>query len=439
MSNETVKVMVRCRPLNSSEKAKKCNTSVSIDNDTNQIVLKKPGEDIVEKDFSYDYVFGPATPQPQIYEESAFSLVESVVEGYNGTIFAYGQTGCGKTHTMIGDPSSDEGKGIIPRTFEHIIAVIESTKDKQFLVRVSFIEIYNEEVHDLLSKDVKARYELKESPEKGVFIKDLNQMVVHSVSEMEKYLNLGNKSRSTGETLMNNTSSRSHCIFTLYIENSVEAKIRAGKLNLVDLAGSERQSKTQATGDRLKEAQKINLSLSALGNVISALVDGKSSHIPYRDSKLTRLLQDSLGGNTKTIMIANVSPADYNYDETLSTLRYASRAKFIKNKPKINEDPKDALLREYSDEIRKLKELLERQGGSIEQPLELSSNKSFHKQGSGVYRERENHLNAELQAREEAFLEEKSQREKLEKLMNDMMNGKSQENTAETVEMKKYK
>lgn len=139
-------------------------------------------------------------------------------------------------------------------------------------------------------------------------------------------------------------------------------RFKAGKLNLVDLAGSERQSKTQATGIRLKEAVKINLSLSALGNVISALVDGRQTHIPYRDSKLTRLLQDSLGGNTKTVMIAAISPADYNLDETLSTLRYASRAKDIKNKPRVNEDPKDALLKQYEDEIRRLKEMLEKGG-----------------------------------------------------------------------------
>merc|ERR1719159_1835136 len=159
---------------------------------------------------------------------------------------------------------------------------------------------------------------------------------------------------------MNSESSRSHSIFTMTIEQacvdaSGEEHIRVGKLNMVDLAGSERQSKTGATGERLKEATKINLSLSALGNVISALVDGKSSHIPYRDSKLTRLLQDSLGGNTKTVMVANLGPADWNYDETLSTLRYANRAKNIKNKPKINEDPKDAMLREFQEEIARLK------------------------------------------------------------------------------------
>ncbi len=198
-----------------------------------------------------------------------------------------------------------------------------------------------------------------------MFIKDLNQVIVKSAEEMDRYMNFGTASRSVAETAMNSTSSRSHCIFSIYIEASMidekgNERFTAGKLNLVDLAGSERQSKTQATGDRLKEATKINLSLSALGNVISALVDGKSTHIPYRDSKLTRLLQDSLGGNTKTIMIAAVSPADYNYDETLSTLRYASRAKQIKNQPKVNEDPKDALLKEYANEIKKLKELLQR-------------------------------------------------------------------------------
>ena len=179
----------------------------------------------------------------------------------------------------------------------------------------------------------------------------------------------GKKNRSVGATAMNAGSSRSHAIFTIIVEccdstGTVRTgeHITVGKLNLVDLAGSERQSKTQATGDRLKEATKINLSLSALGNVISALVDGKSQHIPYRDSKLTRLLQDSLGGNTKTVMCANCGPAGYNYDETVSTLRYANRAKNIKNKPKINEDPKDAMLREFQDEIARLKAQLQGKG-----------------------------------------------------------------------------
>merc|ERR1719454_302387 len=172
---------------------------------------------------------------------------------------------------------------------------------------------------------------------------------------------------------MNQDSSRSHSIFTIVIETSEvgadgKPHIRAGKLNLVDLAGSERQGKTGATGERLKEATKINLSLSALGNCISALVDGKSSHVPFRDSKLTRMLEDSLGGNTKTCMIATCGPADYNYDETLSTLRYANRAKNIKNKPKINEDPKDAMLREFQEEIARLRAKLAQSGGGASPP-----------------------------------------------------------------------
>ena len=181
----------------------------------------------------------------------------------------------------------------------------------------------------------------------------------------------GTSNRKTASTNMNQDSSRSHSLFTIYIETGEdvdgEQRIKAGKLNLVDLAGSERSSKTGATGQTLKEGIKINLSLTALGNVISTLVDGKSTHVPYRDSKLTRLLQDSLGGNTKTVMIAALSPADYNYEETFSTLRYAARAKAIKNKPKVNEDPKDALLKQYEDEIKNLKAMLQEMntGGSI--------------------------------------------------------------------------
>jgi hypothetical protein len=197
---------------------------------------------------------------------------------------------------------------------------------------------------------------------------DISLHPVHNTAACETLMIRGWNHRATGATLMNEDSSRSHSIFTINVEMMDTAgsnqHIRKGKLNLVDLAGSERQAKTMATGDRLKEATKINLSLSALGNVISALVDGKSKHIPYRDSKLTRLLQDSLGGNTKTMMVACLSPADNNYDETISTLRYANRAKNIKNKPKINEDPKDAMLREYQDEIQKLKSMLENQDGS---------------------------------------------------------------------------
>lgn len=234
---------------------------------------------------------------------------------------------------MVGDYGEEDTKGIIPKAFSHIFGYIDSSEDDtKFLVRCSYLEIYNESILDLLGNDHDAKHEVKEDPDKGIYVNNLTNVIVKSIPEIEKIMNAGMRHRKVGQTAMNDQSSRSHSIFTIYIETSVmlpdgNQKIKAGKLNLVDLAGSERQSKTKAEGTRLKEAQKINLSLSALGNVISALVDGKSKHIPYRDSKLTRLLQDSLGGNTKTVMIAAVSPADYNYDETLSTLRYASRAK----------------------------------------------------------------------------------------------------------------
>eukprot|EP00826_Nyctotherus_ovalis_P052269 TRINITY_DN6603_c0_g1_i4.p1 TRINITY_DN6603_c0_g1~~TRINITY_DN6603_c0_g1_i4.p1 ORF type:complete len:681 (+),score=237.15 TRINITY_DN6603_c0_g1_i4:384-2426(+) len=364
-----------------------------------------------------------------------------------GTIFAYGQTGCGKTFTMVG--SNGELKGIIPNTFSHVFDSISTFgKERRFLLRCSYLEIYNEAIHDLLEYSPDRKLELKEDPQKGIYIKGLANVIVKSVQDIEQTMARGATNRHTAETNMNKDSSRSHCIFTIYIETA-ETKpdgnqlLRAGKLNLVDLAGSERQAKTQAEGIRLKEAAKINLSLSALGNVISALVDGKSSHIPYRDSKLTRLLQDSLGGNTKTLMIACVSPADYNYDETLSTLRYAARAKNIQNKPRINEDPKDALLREYEDEIKSLKEMLGKlaKGGmQMQQLQELDTARRILRRKSTVksiedldgYSEDNDHENSsengssiyykeqaenELEQRENELLVEKEQREKLEKLI----------------------
>lgn len=245
---------------------------------------------------------------------------------------------------MIGNVGAEEHeRGIIPNAFDHIFHYFDDAQNmqKKFLIRCSYLEIYNEMIRDLLGKNLDDRKELKENKDKGVYVKDLTTCIVKKISEIQDYMEKGNSRRKTGETAMNAQSSRSHSIFTIYVETAEkdeqgEQRIKAGKLNLVDLAGSERQSKTNAVGDRLKEATKINLSLSALGNVISSLVEGKTSHIPYRDSKLTRLLQDSLGGNTKTVMIAAVSPADYNYEETLTTLRYASRAKHIKNKPRVN-------------------------------------------------------------------------------------------------------
>ncbi|KAK4291809.1 hypothetical protein Pmani_035388 [Petrolisthes manimaculis] len=364
---ETVRVVVRVRPLSEREVHGGHTTIVQSDDLNCSLLVTNPAAQAGEppKVFTFDSVFGHDSKQVDVYNLAARPIVENVLEGYNGTIFAYGQTGTGKTFTMEGVRSVSELKGIIPNSFAHIFGHIAKAEEgKKFLVRVSYLEIYNEEVRDLLRQDQTVRLEVKERPDVGVYVKDLLTHVVHNADEMDKIMTLGNKNRAVGATNMNTHSSRSHAIFTITIEcaeRGVDGQQhwRVGKLHLVDLAGSERQSKTGATGQRLKEASKINLSLSTLGNVISALVDGRSTHIPYRNSKLTRLLQDSLGGNSKTVMCANIGPASYNYDETISTLRYANRAKNICNKAKINEDPKDALLRKLQDEIKSLRNQLD--------------------------------------------------------------------------------
>ena len=370
-STECVKVAIRCRPMSSQEIADQRQMIVAINPGRGEISIRNLKGDPNEppKLFTFDATYDWNSTQDQVYQDTAYPIVHSVLEGYNGTIFAYGQTGTGKTFTMEGVADPHHLRGIIPRAFEHVFQYIESSPNKQFLVRASMLELYNEEIRDLLAKNPKNRLELREKPDVGVYIKDLSAFMIQDVNEMQEKLSFGRKNRAVGETSMNQDSSRSHCIFTVTIETSDigtdgENHIKMGKLNLVDLAGSERQSKTQATGDRFREAININQSLTSLGNVIAALIDAKSSHVPYRDSKLTRLLQDSLGGNTKTVMIANLGPADWNFDETLTTLRYANRAKSIKNKPKINEDPKDTMLRQFQEEIIRLREQLAGQIGS---------------------------------------------------------------------------
>ncbi|XP_030590421.1 kinesin-like protein KIF3B isoform X5 [Archocentrus centrarchus] len=370
-SSESVKVVVRCRPMNEKEQAAKYERVISVDVKLGQIIVRNPRESSgneLPKVFTFDAVYDWNSKQIDLYDETFRPLVDSVLLGFNGTIFAYGQTGTGKTYTMEGVRNDLEKRGVIPNSFEHIFTHISRSQNQQYLVRASYLEIYQEEIRDLLSQDQLCRLELRERPDTGVYVKDLSSFVTKSVKEIEHVMNVGNKNRSVGATNMNEHSSRSHAIFVITVECSElgvdgENHIRVGKLNLVDLAGSERQTKTGAQGERLKEATKINLSLSALGNVISALVDGRSSHIPYRDSKLTRLLQDSLGGNARTVMVANIGPASYNVEETLTTLRYSNRAKNIKNKPRINEDPKDALLREFQEEIARLKAQLQKRSG----------------------------------------------------------------------------
>ncbi|XP_024062724.2 kinesin-like protein KIF3C [Terrapene carolina triunguis] len=368
-TSEALKVVARCRPMNRKEEAAGYERILEMDVKLGQVTLRNPkaapGE--LAKTFTFDAVYDASSKQADLYDETVRPLIDSVLQGFNGTIFAYGQTGTGKTYTMQGAWTDSEKRGIVPNSFEHIFTHISRSQNQQYLVRASYLEIYQEEIRDLLAKDQSKKLELKENPETGVYIKDLSSFVTKNVKEIEHVMNLGNQTRSVGSTNMNEYSSRSHAIFVITVECSEtgldgEDHIRVGKLNLVDLAGSERQSKMGGPGERPKEASKINLSLSALGNVISALVDGKSTHIPYRDSKLTRLLQDSLGGNAKTIMVATLGPASHSYEESLSTLRFANRAKNIKNKPRVNEDPKDTLLREFQEEIIRLKAQLEKRG-----------------------------------------------------------------------------
>ena len=441
-SDESIKVVFRVRPLNSKEEADGRTIVTTAHYDRGAIEIRNPASSSdPPKVFTFDSVFGPSSSQRQLYDDCASPIVQSVLEGYNGSIFAYGQTGAGKSHTMVGRDEPSELRGIIPNAFEHIYEHVgmESSNETSYLIRASYYEIYNENVIDLLvasnTNNAKQGLELKESPDTGVYIKGLTSKVVKSVEEINSVLRQGNKNRSVAATLMNQGSSRSHAVFCVVIESqSVDEAgvehIRVGKLNLVDLAGSERQSKTGATGERLKEATKINLSLSALGNVISALVDGKSNHIPYRDSKLTRILQDSLGGNTRTVMCANAGPADYNFDETLSTLRYANRAKQIKNRPVVNEDPKDAMLREYKDEISSLRKQLEaiRVAGDgtnadVSTDVDLPNSLQIVDQSLlDQSREERDELRARLEDEAKARADMETQREELQKRLAEMEN-----------------
>ncbi|KAJ6645346.1 Kinesin-like protein Klp68D [Pseudolycoriella hygida] len=378
VKNECVQVVVRCRPMSKKElennsksfSGKERSTNEIIGNEFKQVVDVYPNRGVIEiqnpsdinrenpKMFTYDAVYDHRSTQQDIYDEVVRPLVSSVLEGFNCCVFAYGQTGTGKTFTMEGVRTNENLKGIIPRAFEQIWFHINRAENTNFLVTASYMEIYMEELRDLLKPNSKS-LELRERENVGVFVPNLHSVLCKNVDEMLNVMNQGNKNRTVGKTNMNEHSSRSHAIFMIKIEmcDLETNKVKVGKLNLIDLAGSERQSKTGATAERLKEASKINRALSSLGNVISALAEN-SPHIPYRDSKLTRLLQDSLGGNSKTIMIANIGPSEYNYNETLTTLRYAHRAKTIQNKPVKNEDSQDAKLKEYQDEIARLKMMI---------------------------------------------------------------------------------
>uniref|UniRef100_A0A8C4UIW0 Kinesin family member 15 n=1 Tax=Falco tinnunculus TaxID=100819 RepID=A0A8C4UIW0_FALTI len=324
------------------------------------------------KIFTFDYVANMETTQESVFSSVAKNIVESCMNGYNGTIFAYGQTGSGKTFTMMGPSDSDNFthslRGVIPRSFEYLFFLIEREKEKagsgkSFLCKCSFIEIYNEQIFDLLDS-ASAGLFLREHIKKGVFVDGAVEQVLSSAAEAYQVLTMGWRNRRVASTSMNRESSRSHAVFTITVESMEKTtevvNIRSSLLNLVDLAGSERQKDTHTEGLRLKEAGNINRSLSCLGQVITALVDvgnGKQRHICYRDSKLTFLLRDSLGGNAKTCIIANVHPGSRCFGETLSTLNFAQRAKLIKNKAVVNEDTQGNV-GQLQAEVKKLKEQL---------------------------------------------------------------------------------
>ena len=299
--------------------------------------MHKPGKEKGPM-FKLDDIFKSDTAQLTVYEVVGKNIVKDIMQGYNGTIFAYGQSGSGKTFTMYGrDVSNEETKGIIPRIIEEIFNYVENSDDNvQFEFKLSLMEIYKEVIYDLLTGD--KNLPIKEHPTRGIYVEGLNEVYLSSVDDFYNYFEIAEANRKVGETKLNRTSSRSHSILVLEVTQTFKKEnlIKKGILNLVDLAGSEKISKTGAVGETLEEAKKINLSLSALGNVIHALTSGGTEHVPYRDSKLTRILQESLGGNYKTSLIVTCSPHSYHLDETLSTLGFATRAKTIKNKVKVN-------------------------------------------------------------------------------------------------------
>ncbi|XP_020547897.1 LOW QUALITY PROTEIN: kinesin-like protein KIN-4C [Sesamum indicum] len=378
-SSQSVRVAVNIRPLVTSELLVGCTDCITVYPAEKQVQIGSHA-------FTFDNVFGSrGSPCSSIFDECVAPLVDALFHGYNGTVLAYGQTGSGKTYTMGTNYNGEEQKsGVIPKVMDTIFSKVEAMKEStEYLIRVSFIEIFKEEVFDLLDQrttgPARVPIQIRERVSGGITLAGVTEAEVRTKEEMASYLLQGSFARATGSTNMNSQSSRSHAIFTISMEQRRIANNLAGddvgddvlhaKLHLVDLAGSERAKRTGADGTRLQEGIHINKGLLALGNVISALGDEKKrkegGHVPYRDSKLTRILQDSLGGNSKTIMIACVSPADTNAEETLNTLKYANRARNIQNKAIINRDPMTAQMQRMRSQIEQLQaELLFFRGDS---------------------------------------------------------------------------
>ncbi|XP_076167989.1 kinesin family member unc-104 isoform X12 [Ptiloglossa arizonensis] len=385
----SVKVAVRVRPFNNREISREAQCIIEMTGNTTSILNPKapPGTKDAIKSFNYDYSYFSMDPndinyssQVMVYKDIGEEMLQHAFEGYNVCIFAYGQTGAGKSYTMMG--KQEEGQeGIIPQICKDLFRKIgrNSNESLKYSVEVSYMEIYCERVRDLLNPKNKGNLRVREHPLLGPYVEDLSKLAVMSYQDIHDLIDEGNKARTVAATNMNETSSRSHAVFTIFFtqqkQDSATGLVteKVSKISLVDLAGSERADSTGAKGTRLKEGANINKSLTTLGKVISALAEiatkkkKKADFIPYRDSVLTWLLRENLGGNSKTAMIAAVSPADINYDETLSTLRYADRAKQIVCKAVVNEDANAKLIRELKEEIQKLRELLKQEGIDVQE------------------------------------------------------------------------
>ncbi|XP_043933035.1 kinesin-like protein KIF1C [Protopterus annectens] len=396
MSGASVKVAVRVRPFNSREIKRDSKCVIQMQGNSTCITNpKQPNEN--PKSFTFDYSYWshttPEDPnfasQRQVYKDIGEEMLLHAFEGYNICIFAYGQTGAGKSYTMMGKQEQEQ-QGIIPQLCEDLFTRIRDNKcaDLSCSVEVSYMEIYCERVRDLLNPKSKGNLRVREHPILGPYVEDLSKLAVTSFEDIEDLMNLGNKARTVAATNMNETSSRSHAVFTIVFTQKRHDEMtsldteKVSKMSLVDLAGSERADSSGAKGVRLKEGANINKSLTTLGKVISALAEmsnkkKKSDFIPYRDSALTWLLKENLGGNSRTAMIAALSPADINYEETLSTLRYADRAKQIKCNAIINEDPNARLIRELKEEVARLRDLLFCQGtsGVVLESMKINENK----------------------------------------------------------------
>ncbi|XP_015195972.1 kinesin-like protein KIF1C [Lepisosteus oculatus] len=386
MASASVKVAVRVRPFNSRETSRDAKCVIQMQGNSTCITNPKQPKD-APKNFTFDYSYWshttPEDPQfasqQQVYKDIGEEMLLHAFEGYNVCIFAYGQTGAGKSYTMMGKQEPGQ-QGIIPQLCEDLFKrTIENiSPDLSYSVEVSYMEIYCERVRDLLNPKSRGNLRVREHPIMGPYVEDLSKLAVTSFSDIADLMDCGNKARTVAATNMNETSSRSHAVFTIVFTQRRHDQMtsldteKVSKISLVDLAGSERADSSGAKGMRLKEGANINKSLTTLGKVISALAEmqsskkRKSDFIPYRDSVLTWLLKENLGGNSRTAMIAALSPADINYEETLSTLRYADRAKQIRCNAVINEDPNARLIRELKEEVNRLRELLFSQGLSTE-------------------------------------------------------------------------